>query len=97
MSKYFPCPICHGKGGEIDVVCDDGTGPYDECYYCDDKGMIEVGGSIHRRIKAEHIALEILDFMKPEKEEWTFAELQDLGNKALNLVLTPTSEGKVDK
>jgi hypothetical protein len=29
--KSFPCPACKGKGGEIDVTLDDGTGPYTPC------------------------------------------------------------------
>lgn len=90
-TKYFPCPICKGKGGYTEPVTDDGRGPYYPCGYCDDKAMIEIGGERHREIVATSIAIKILDFVKPEKDEWSVAELIDLGNKALDLFKEPSS------
>ena len=89
--RYFPCPYCKGRGGYTEVILDDGTGPYEPCYACDDKRMVEIGGEVHRKWKAEHIALEIINFVKPSKDEWSMAELFELGNKALDLIKEPSS------
>ena len=35
------CPVCHGAGGEVDVILNDGTGPWEECGFC--KGTRIVG------------------------------------------------------
>ena len=51
--KCFPCPYCKGQGGEKEVICDDGSGPYYECGYCEGEGMIVIGGEIHLRRKKE--------------------------------------------
>ena len=34
------CPSCHGSGGEVDVILEDGTGPWEECGFCKGKGII---------------------------------------------------------
>ena len=38
--KLWQCPSCNGSGGEIDVVCDDGTGPQETCGFCNGKGEL---------------------------------------------------------
>jgi hypothetical protein len=86
--KYFPCPICKGEGEWVEPVLEDGSGPSDWCNYCEKEGMIEIRGKVHRQVKAEKIALEIIHFMQPDKTEWTWQELDELGNKALDLVLS---------
>ena len=85
-TKQFPCWVCKGKGTWIEQVLDDGSGPTESCCYCEGEGLIEIGGKRHREIRAEKIALDIISFVKPFKEEWTYQELQELGNKALALV-----------
>ena len=90
--KTFPCWLCKGSGiSEEGEYVDVGIGMMQvsadwPCNYCDGKGLIEVGGPVHRRITAERLALEIIKFCKPSKEEWTNEELQEIGNKALNLL-----------
>jgi len=43
MTKKFErqCPSCHGMGGEKDVILDDGTGPIEECGFCNATGRIK--------------------------------------------------------
>ena len=36
--KTRTCQLCGGFGGEIDVILDDGTGPWEECWACGGKG-----------------------------------------------------------
>jgi hypothetical protein len=38
--KLWQCPSCNGSGGEIDVICDDGTGPQETCGFCNGKGEL---------------------------------------------------------
>lgn len=84
--RSFPCPICKGQGGWKEVVLDDGSGPFDECGYCEGKGLIEIGGKLHREKKAFQIAFMIIDFVKPTQEEFSYDELLKIGYKALDLV-----------
>jgi hypothetical protein len=35
----LPCQACRGRGGETDVILDDGTGPWDECGWCEGEGL----------------------------------------------------------
>jgi hypothetical protein len=49
--KSFPCPYCKGQGTWVEPVLDYGQGPTYECGGCDGKGMIEINGPIHQRIK----------------------------------------------
>ena len=86
MKKYFPCWVCKGEGTWIEPVTDEGYGPTASCGYCEGEGLIEIGGKIHQRITAENLAQKIIHFKQPAKEEWTMKELQELGNKALNLI-----------
>lgn len=86
MRKTFPCWVCGAKGTWVEPVTDEGQGPTESCGYCEGEGMIEIGGEIHRRIVAEKIAMQIIKFKKPQKEEWTYQELQEIGNKALDLL-----------
>ena len=37
----YECPLCNGDGGELDIITDDGAGPFYECNWCD--GNCEVG------------------------------------------------------
>jgi hypothetical protein len=59
--KTFPCPTCKGRGGEIEPVLDDGSGPYNPCYCCDDSGFIEVDSEIHWNIRRGRIISFIMD------------------------------------
>lgn len=86
MSKHFPCWVCEGKGTWVEPVLDDGSGPTEYCGFCEGKGLIEIGGKRHREITAESLALKIIRFKKPKKEDWTIDELRLLGNKALDLI-----------
>lgn len=38
--KKYTCPDCGGSGGKTDVILDDGTGPWEECGWCEGKGKI---------------------------------------------------------
>jgi hypothetical protein len=49
--RKFPCPYCKGSGGELDVILDDGTGPWYDCGVCNGDGMIVIGGPVHLRMK----------------------------------------------
>lgn len=65
MNKFFPCPVCKGSGdfGDGDFVdVGDGTfyapmqvSAHTPCSYCDEKGVIEIDGLIHRRNKIEKL------------------------------------------
>lgn len=50
-ARYFPCPYCKGQGGEGEVICDDGTGPWYDCGVCRGNGMIQINGPIHQEMK----------------------------------------------
>lgn len=84
--RYFPCPICHGQGGEKQVILDDGSGPYYECDYCNGEGLIEIGGKRHREIMHSNIAIDAVTKFKPERVEWSYGELISLGKKIEKLV-----------
>lgn len=82
--KYFPCGVCKGKGTWIEVVIEEtGQGPLESCFYCDGEGVIEINGPIHKRIRAEKIAMEILKY---DTREFSYEEIIEIGNKALALV-----------
>lgn len=34
------CPSCNGRGGWVDVILEDGTGPFEPCGWCDGTGEI---------------------------------------------------------
>ena len=90
--KSFPCWVCKGKGSWVEVVIEEtGQGPTEYCFYCDGKGMIEIGGAVHRRITALALAEKIIRFVQPEQKEWTHEEILNLGNRAIDL-LPPTTE-----
>ncbi len=90
--KYFPCWVCKGRGGEKEIILDDGSGPYEDCGWCEGEGMILIGGKVHRKWKREELAIKIIEFIKPEKEEYSFEELQEIGEKALCLVEERTTQ-----
>ncbi len=35
------CQECGGSGGEIDVILDDGSGPFEECGWCEGTGLMD--------------------------------------------------------
>jgi len=37
------CPMCHGYGGEIEPILDDGSGPFYDCGFCKGSGKMEKG------------------------------------------------------
>lgn len=37
---FQQCPECHGTRGYTDVILDDGTGPFYECWLCLGEGEI---------------------------------------------------------
>jgi hypothetical protein len=38
----FECPCCHGKGGETDIITDEGQGPFYPCGLCDGNGKLNI-------------------------------------------------------
>lgn len=38
--KKYQCPSCNGSGGYVDVICDDGTRPKEECGFCKGTGEL---------------------------------------------------------
>lgn len=86
MKKSFPCWVCKGEGTWTEPVTDDGRGPLESCNYCEGHGLIEIGGEVHRRHAAEAIALKILKFRKDVTKDFSWNELIEIGEKALNLV-----------
>ena len=36
--QIVQCQGCHGQGGGVDVILDDGSGPSEECGYCKGTG-----------------------------------------------------------
>jgi hypothetical protein len=34
------CQDCRGRGGWRDVICDDGTGPWEPCGWCEGTGLV---------------------------------------------------------
>lgn len=84
--RTFPCPICKGRGGWKEVVFDDGSGPWDECGYCNGEALIDIDGPIHMDKKRLNIALKAIQYFKPAQEEWSWKELRELGLKIENLL-----------
>jgi len=43
------CQSCGGGGGEVDVILDDGTGPWEECGWCEGTGKVTrwIRGELH--------------------------------------------------
>jgi len=39
--RQFICQDCGGMGGEVDVILDDGTGPFEECGWCQGTGRVD--------------------------------------------------------
>lgn len=40
MARQLLCQECRGAGGETDVILDDGTGPWEECGFCEGTGLV---------------------------------------------------------
>ena len=51
------CPMCHGLGGEVEVILDDGTGPWTTCGFC--RGT----GQMHK----DKFFYQTLNFIKKDK------------------------------
>ncbi len=41
MPKKLVCQECAGAGGEVEVVLDDGTGPFYSCGWCEGIGYVD--------------------------------------------------------
>lgn len=39
------CQECRGSGGFVDVILDDGSGPFETCGWCEGEGLVDA----HRR------------------------------------------------
>lgn len=39
IEQLVQCQGCHGRGGEKDVILEDGSGPWEPCGYCDSSGQ----------------------------------------------------------
>lgn len=52
------CQACGGAGGEVDVILDDGTGPWESCGWCEGTGKVTrwLRGLYLRVMKAEKAA-----------------------------------------
>lgn len=37
----LPCQACGGYGGQRDVMLDDGSGPWEECGWCEGTGYVD--------------------------------------------------------
>lgn len=53
------CQDCCGSGGEVEPVCDDGSGPFITCGWCEGVGYV-----------TSHIRGQWLSYKKAEKREW---------------------------
>ena len=40
LSRKLICQECGGSGGETDPILDDGTGPWEECGFCEGTGYV---------------------------------------------------------
>ena len=40
MKPQLICQECGGAGGEKDVILEDGTGPWEECGFCEGTGLL---------------------------------------------------------
>ena len=47
LNLLTQCPDCKGKGGWKEVICDDGTGPWYPCGFCEEKGYMNVFKKIY--------------------------------------------------
>ena len=54
------CPDCKGEGGYKEIICDDGTGPWYDCGFCDGKGFMNV-------FKKIYILILLAGYEKDEK------------------------------
>jgi hypothetical protein len=50
INIFTQCPDCKGAGGEKDIICDDGTGPWYDCGFCDGKGYMNVFKKLYLKI-----------------------------------------------
>ncbi len=41
MVKNVACPWCGGGGGFTEVILDDGTGPWEQCGFCNGTGFMK--------------------------------------------------------
>lgn len=85
-SRYFPCWACRGEGRRKEPILDDGSGPIETCGYCDGEGMIEIGGSLHKKIKKEFVALKALEKFGEKEDGYSYQEILKLGEDIEKLV-----------
>jgi len=71
--KLWQCPSCNGSGGEIDVICDDGTGPQIMCGFCSGKGKLT-----RRRF---FVALGYTSWLKRQKKQYIYQMDVKLGKR----------------
>jgi len=83
--RYFPCPICKGQGGWHEAILDDGSGPYDECGYCQGEGLIEIRGKRHQELRKENIAMQAITYFA-NKEEWEHKEIVEIGEEIRKII-----------
>jgi hypothetical protein len=50
VKKVVGCPVCHGAGGETEVILDDGSGPWEPCAFCNGKGEMIKGKQYYRAL-----------------------------------------------
>ena len=92
--RYFPCPVCKGRGdlndGEYDDFGSDDVGPLmmqvspdSPCFYCDAKGMIEIDGAIQKRNKAFKLGMEYLNKHHEEDKTYSYEDIVKFGEKVL--------------
>jgi hypothetical protein len=69
--RTFPCPSCHGTGGDIETL-DVGIGieyhPLYDCGYCEGAGLIEVNGPIHNKLRLWKLGATACAFLSPGME-----------------------------
>ena len=56
------CPSCHGYGGETERILDDGTGPFQECGFCQGTGVIT--DRHHFYVTLGYVSVEVRDRKK---------------------------------
>lgn len=94
--RYYPCPYCKGDPIEYEYVDGQEVALLSACNYCEEQGMIEIGGEVHMRHKRERVGMEAL--MAFGGEEWYVGAsfMHDLGTQVEALVKSLPLEAKSD-
>ena len=80
--RYFPCQYCKGDGGWCDDQDDLGYCiNWLDCWNCDGKGMIEIGGKIQWRNKALKAGMKLIK----DGEEVSYEEILSRGLQAITV------------